>query len=269
MSKAHALVIPLSWGFLRILRLKVLPALVGLGVFMGLWWIATSMLEIAPRALFRSFSPQEAIPTFWQLMMSGTLVTHGLLSLRRVLIGLAIAITIGIPGGLVLGLSPEIERVMALPLQVLRTVSPLSWMPLAIILIGIGDSAVIFLIAISAIWPILFNTATGVRRLEPGWMLMARSVGARGLQIIGHVVLPAILPQIIGGIRLAVGLAWIVLVPAEMLGVTSGLGYFLLDTRDRLAYSELVATILAIGLIGLALDFGVRWAMTRLPGGNW
>ncbi len=240
--------------------------LTGLGLLVGLWWAVTSQPWLGPRAVLSGFSPQEALPVLWHLVVSGALVEHGLLSLRRVLLGLGLATAVGIPLGLVLGISRRAERALAPVFHLLRTVSPLSWMPLVIILLGIGDAAVVFLVAVAAVWPVLFSTAVGVHHLERGWVLMARSVGARGWQVLVYVVLPAVLPQVVGGIRLAVGLAWVVLVPAEMLGVTSGLGYFLLNTRDRLAYAELMAAILAIGLVGLALDTGVRLVTAALPG---
>ncbi|MCS7351758.1 MAG: ABC transporter permease [Anaerolineae bacterium] len=241
------------------------PAL-GTALMMGLWWGGTHPSWLGSHAFLASFSPAETLPALWHLVSSGTLTAHALLSLKRVLIGLALAIGLSVPIGLILGLRPLAEQTMLVPLHVLRTVSPLSWTPLAIILLGVGDLAVIALIVVATIWPILFSTAAGIRQLEPGWLLMARSVGARGVHLVAHVILPAILPQIIGGVRLAVGLAWVVLVPAEMLGVSSGLGYFLLNTRDRLAYAELMATILAIGVIGLGLDVGVRQLAKALPG---
>jgi|DewCreStandDraft_1066081.scaffolds.fasta_scaffold00833_34 NitT/TauT family transport system permease protein len=246
--------------------LSVPLPLAGLGLLLLLWWTVTSQPWLGPRSVLGGFSPQETLPVLWRLLVSGALIEHGLLSLRRVLLGLALATAVGVPLGLMLGSSRSIERMLSPSFHLLRTVSPLSWMPLVIILLGIGDAAVVFLVAVAAVWPVLFSTAAGVQQLERGWVLMARSVGASGRQILTYVVLPAVLPQIVGGVRLAVGLAWVVLVPAEMLGVTSGLGYFLLNTRDRLAYAELMAAILAIGLVGLALDTGVRLLTAALPG---
>ncbi|MDW8065817.1 MAG: ABC transporter permease [Anaerolineae bacterium] len=250
-----------KWNVQNVLR----PAL-GIAVMIGLWWGGTHSSWLSSHAFLVNFSPFETLPALWHLISGGTLTAHMLLSLKRVLIGLVLAIGLGVPIGLMLGLKPLVEQTMLVPLHVLRTVSPLSWTPLAIILLGVGDAAVIALIVVATVWPILFSTAAGIRQLEPGWLLMARSVGARGVHLIAHVILPAILPQIVAGIRLAVGLAWVVLVPAEMLGVSSGLGYFLLNTRDRLAYAELMATILAIGIIGLGLDVGVRQIAKALPG---
>ncbi len=162
------------------------------------------------------------------------------------------------PLGLALGYFPSLERITAPILQLVRTISPLSWMPIAVIALGIGDRAVIFLIAVASVWPILLNTASGVRHLNRNWLWLARSVGASTPHILIHIAIPAVWPQLFAGLRMALGIAWVVLVPAEMLGVSSGLGYFLLDTRDRLSYSELMAAILGIGCVGLLLDAGIR-----------
>ena len=133
-------------------------------------------------------------------------------------------------------------------------ISPLSWMPLAVMAFGIGDQPVYFLLAVGAVWPIMLNTAAGVHAMNRQWIRLANSLCASRAETIRLVILPAISPQVLTGLRLALGVVWVVLVPAEMLGVSSGLGYFVLDTRDRLAYSELMAAILVIGLIGFALD---------------
>lgn len=235
-------------------------------VLLGAWWAVTAQPWFGPRAVLSSFTPQATFPVFVQLLSQGVLIEQGWISIRRVLLALALASIVGVTLGLALGSSRLAERTVAPALHVVRTVSPLSWMPLVIMLLGIGDLAVIFLIAIAAVWPVLFSTLGGLHQLDREWVMMARSVGAKRHQILFHVAIPAVLPQIVNGMRVAVGLAWVVLVPAEMLGVTNGLGYWLLNTRDRLAYSELMAVILAIGLIGLALDTAIRALAFLLPG---
>jgi NitT/TauT family transport system permease protein len=125
--------------------------------------------------------------------------------------------------------------------------------------LGVGNAPVYFLLAFAAIWPILLNTATGVGQLDKNWLLLSQSLSATRSELVLRLVLPGITAHILTGVRLAIGIIWIVLVPAEMLGVTAGLGYFILDTRDRLAYDELMAGILVIGLIGFLLDWFARW----------
>ena len=124
--------------------------------------------------------------------------------------------------------------------------------------LGIGDAPIYFLLAVSAVWPIVLNTAEGVRRVDRRWIEMARSLGATEAETVRFVVVPAIVAHVVTGLRLGLGVAWIVLVPAEMLGVRAGLGYAILDARDRLAYPELMAIVLLIGCLGWAMD-----ALTR------
>ena len=116
------------------------------------------------------------------------------------------------------------------------------------------DSAIIFLVAVAAIWPVLFSTAHGVRRIDPAWFKVARNLGARPWHMLFVIICPAIAQDTLTGIRLALGVAWIVLVPAEFLGVTSGLGYAINDARDTLEYDRLAATVVIIGIIGFTLD---------------
>jgi len=129
--------------------------------------------------------------------------------------------------------------------------------------LGVGDAPVYFLLAFAAVWPLMLATAAGVAQLDPNWMLLGRSLSATRWEVIWRLVLPGITAQILTGVRLAIGIIWIVLVPAEMLGVSAGLGYFILDTRDRLAYSELTAAIILIGLLGYALDYLARLVHAR------
>jgi NitT/TauT family transport system permease protein len=116
------------------------------------------------------------------------------------------------------------------------------------------DGAIIFLIFAAAVWPIVFATAAGVKRVDPVWLAMARNLGGSKVAVLGAIVVPAVAQDVFTGLRLALGVAWIVLVPAEFLGVTSGLGYAINDARDTLSYDRLAALVLLIGLLGYALD---------------
>ena len=119
---------------------------------------------------------------------------------------------------------------------------------------GVGGAPVVAIIAATAVWPLVLNTAAGVRDVNRDWLLTTRSLGARPTELLRVVLLPAIRPHVLTGLRMALGVSWIVLVPAEMLGVQSGLGYWILNARDQLAYDELMATILVIGILGFILD---------------
>ena len=147
--------------------------------------------------------------------------------------------------------------------QFLRMISPLSLMPLAVMVLGVGDAPVVFLLAFAAVWPVVINTAAGVAALDPHWLRLAESLSATRWEVVTRIVLPGIVAHVLTGFRLAVGIAWIVLVPAEMLGVSAGLGYFILDTRDRLAYDELTAGILTVGCLGFVLDAAARAVHAR------
>ena len=227
--------------------------LAGLSVGLAVWWLLTSPL-LHSSVITASFSPERTAVALGDLLGKGTLYPHVIASLRRVTVGLLIALVCGLPMGIVIGLSRGLEASTSLLFQILRMISPLSWMPLAVMAFGIGDQPVYFLLAVGAVWPIMLNTAAGVHAMNRQWIRLANSLCASRAETIRLVILPAIAPQVLTGLRLALGVVWIVLVPAEMLGVSSGLGYFVLDTRDRLAYPELMAAILVIGLIGFALD---------------
>lgn len=119
---------------------------------------------------------------------------------------------------------------------------------------GIGNEPVIFLVAAAAVWPIMLSTSAGVHAMDPGYVDVARTMGASSWERLTRVIIPPVRPSILGGVRMALGTAWIVLVPAEMLGVRSGLGYQILNARDQLAYDQVMAVILVIGVLGFALD---------------
>lgn len=231
--------------------------IVGVLVAVMLWWAATAVFA-AERGFLARFGPGPTLVALRDLVTSGELWPHLLASSRRTLVGLAVATLVGIPVGLVVGAHRPTARASAAVFQFLRMVSPLSWTPLAVIVLGVGDMPVYFLVAVGAVWPIILNTAAGVQALDPRWVTVARSLAANRWEVVRAVVWPGIRPHVLTGLRLSVGLAWIILVPAEMLGVDSGLGYFILNARDRLAYGELMATILVIGAYGFLIDLTAR-----------
>lgn len=249
----------------RIRAAALLPGLAGLAGLLALWWLATDVLAGA-EGFGRRFSPTAALPSLVHLVFQSDLWVHTLVSLRRVLVGLALALIAGVPIGLGIGSFPRLETATSPAFQFLRMISPLSWMPIAVIALGIGDRPIYALLAFAAVWPIMLNTATGVRQLDPHWLQLARSLAATRWETLSRVIVPGILGHVLTGLRLAIGIVWIVLVPCEMLGVSAGLGYFILDTRDRLAYPELMATVIVIGAIGFALDMLARTVIAALMG---
>ncbi|MGH2355742.1 MAG: ABC transporter permease [Chloroflexota bacterium] len=248
-----------SWGVMA--RNLALPA-IGVLVVVALWWASTTLL-VPPTSFLARFAPDKSAVALVRLLTSGEIWPHVLTSLRRVLVGLVIAAAVGLPLGLAVGSLPAFSRASGPVFQFVRMVSPLSWTPLAIILLGVGDRPVYFLITIGCVWPIVLNTSAGVAALDRRWVTVGRSLGANRWEILRTIVWPGIRPNVLTGLRLAVGLAWIILVPAEMLGVTSGLGYFILNTRDRLAYADLMAAILVIGGCGFLIDTVARLVFTN------
>ncbi|NMK45905.1 ABC transporter permease [Achromobacter sp. Bel] len=231
--------------------------LAGLAVLLALWWLGTDVFSPAG-SMARRFSPGATFLSLAELLTASDLPLHILVSLRRIAVGLGFALLIGVPLGLAIGSWRRLEATLSPAMQFLRMISPLSWMPIAVMVFGVGDDPVYFLLTFAAVWPIVLNTAAGVQQLDPRWLQLAQSVAATRWETLRSVILPGVLGHILTGVRLAIGILWIVLVPCEMLGVSAGMGYFILDTRDRLAYSELMAMVLMIGVLGFLLDAAAR-----------
>lgn len=247
--------------FLRALSGRLACSLAGLGVLLALWYLGIRILETSvPMAA--ALAPGPTFQSLSELLVSGELNRHAFMSLQRVLVGLALALVIGVPVGLAVGASRRVENASSTAFQFLRMISPLSWMPIAVMVFGIGDAPIYFLLTFAAVWPVMLNTAAGVRQLDPKWLMLAKSLSATRREVLLRIIIPGILGNVLTGVRLAIGVIWIVLVPCEMLGVSSGLGYYILDTRDRLAYSELMAVIVLIGVLGFLLD-GLAQRMHR------
>lgn len=248
----------------RRLGRRLLP-LAGVLLVLLLWWIGAEWLA-RRTPIATAFAPVPALLALGRLLVSADLWWHVLLSLQRVAVGLGLAALVGVPLGVLVGLSSRFALATTTVFQFLRMISPLSWMPLAVMVLGVGDAPVYFLLAFAAVWPVMLNTSAGVAQLDPNWLLLARSLSATRAETVRHVVLPGIAAHVLTGVRLAIGIIWIVLVPAEMLGVSAGLGYFVLDTRDRLAYDELMAAVVLIGALGYLLDRLARALYLRRSG---
>lgn len=241
--------------------LAVAPPLVGLAACIGAWW-AWVQLFVEPGSFQSAFAPDHAVRALWTLLTEGTLTRHVAASARRIAVGLGLAALIGIPFGLAVGGLPIVARATGLVTGLVRMISPLSWTPLAIIWFGVGDPPVYFLIAIGAMWPIALSTSAAVAGLNRQWLMLGRSLRANRTELLRTIVWPGVRTDVLTGLRLGLTTAWIILVPAEMLGVDSGLGYFILDARDRFAYAELMAAVIVIGIMGLLLDRLAWWFLT-------
>lgn len=234
--------------------------LVVLAAAIGLWWLVTAGLNGSDPILGR-LGPGDAFPALADLVRSGEAWEDTVTSLRRLGFGLVIATVLGVPLGLLLGSRRGVEQATAPLVQFLRMVSPLAWAPAAVVVLGVGDAPVTFLVAAATIWPMALGTAAGVRALDSGWQRVARSLGATPIERLWTVVLPGVRPHVLTALRLALGVGWVVIVPAEMLGVDSGLGYAVLNARDQLAYDQLAATMLLIGIVGFGLDATFQWLL--------
>lgn len=227
----------------------------GITGLLGLWWLGGYAIENNPDlSAFAAFAPGPAFTALYDLVQSGDLWPTITASLYRILVGLFWGITIGVPVGILIGYVDSAMKISNVPFQFVRMISPLAWMPIAVLAFESWDAAIIFLIVMATVWPIMFSTAHGVRRIDPNWFKVARNLGASGPQMLRRIIMPAVMSDVMSGIRLAVGVAWVVLVPAEYLGVTSGLGYAINDARDTLSYDYLAAIVVVIGIIGYALD---------------
>lgn len=193
------------------------------------------------------------------------LVRHGLLlkyivaSLFRVTWGFALAVVLAIPLGLAIGWYPRAEMALNPILQILRPISPLAWIPIAILWFGVGDMAAIFLIFLGCFLPLLLTAINAVQGVPAVYINAGRNFGLGPVRLLYRVVYPAVMPQLIIGLRITLGIAWLVVVAAEMIAVDSGLGFLIVDARNAgNRYDLVVAGMVIIGVIGLLLDMGMR-----------
>ena len=175
-------------------------------------------------------------------------------SIGRVMVGYLLAVLVAIPVGFVIGMSPVMNRALDPFIQVLKPVSPLAWMPLALYTIKDSAASGIFVIFICSIWPMLINTAFGVAGVRREWLNVARTLEVSPWRRAIEVILPAAAPTILTGMRISMGIAWLVIVAAEMLVGGTGIGYFVWNEWNNLSLPNVIFAILMIGLVGMALD---------------
>jgi nitrate/nitrite transport system permease protein len=184
-------------------------------------------------------------------------------SLARVLAGYLLAALVAIPAGFLIGMSPMLYQALDPFIQVLKPVSPLAWMPLALFTLKDSGVSAVFVIFICSLWPMLINTAFGVGSVRREWLNVARTLEVGPVRKAFRVILPAAAPTIMTGMRISIGIAWLVIVAAEMLVGGTGIGYFVWNEWNNLSISNIICGILAIGLVGMALDRGLE-RLTRL-----
>ena len=204
-------------------------------------------------------TPKEVLLGLGELARQGLLLKYVVASLFRVTWGFGLAVLVGVPLGLALGWFRFAFAALNPFIQILRPISPIAWIPVAILWFGVKDTAPIFLIFLASVFPITVSAMAAVMNMQQVYLRAAQNFGLRGLPLFRRVILPAALPQIITGLRIALGVAWLVVVAAEMIAVNSGLGYLIIDARNAgKRYDLVVAGMVLIGLIGLVLDLLVR-----------
>jgi len=247
-----------------VLKTKILPPVALVSFLIALWWtaVAASGTIIIP-------SPWKVVLGIAELAQQGTLLEHVAASLFRVGTGYLLAAALAIPLGILMGWFNGLFVALNPLTQILRPISPIAWIPLAIIWFGVGNLAPIFLIFLSSFFPMALETTAGVHTIERQYIRAAENFGVSGLALFRQVVIPAALPQIIVGMRISLGVAWLVVVAAEMIALRSGLGYLIIDSRNAgNRYDLVVAGMLIIGVIGLLLDVAVR-RLERLKEVRW
>ncbi|MBS7812051.1 ABC transporter permease subunit [Roseococcus pinisoli] len=238
-----------TWKLSRLRRL-VVPILL-----VALWQIAANTGLISTRLL----APPNAIAAAaWELIVSGELPYHLLISLQRVAIGLAIALSAGVSLGLIAGLSRLGEDAVDATLQMLRALPFLALVPLFILWLGIGEATKIALVALGATFPIYLTLFGGIRGVDPKLIEAGRIFGLDRWGLIRHVVLPGALPQALVGLRYALGTAWLSLVVGEQINATAGIGFLVMDAREFLRTDIILVGLLVYALLGLGADQLVR-----------
>jgi len=203
-------------------------------------------------------TPGQVATGMADLLSDGTVLRYSIASLYRVAAGFGLACAIGIPLGLWMGWSLRAFQAVNPLVQALRPISPIAWIPLAILWFGVKDASAIFLIFLSSFFPIVTGTVTAVRAIPVVYVRSAQNFGLGGAELFRRVVFPAALPQIVTSLRIALGIAWVVIVAAEMIAVDSGLGYLIQDARSASNYDRVVGAMICIGILGIGLDWAIR-----------
>lgn len=232
----------------------ILPPVAVLAALIALWWVVVVQTE---SVIFPT--PGQVVTGTLELVEDGTLWEHIGASLFRVGCGFGLAALIAIPLGLWMGRVESAYITLNPIFQILRPISPIAWIPLAILWFGVGNLSPVFLIFIASVFPMIVQTASGVHTIEKRYLRAADNFGVSRYVLFRQVIVPAVLPEIIVGMRIALGVAWLVVVAAEMIALRSGLGYLIMDSRNAgNRYDLVIAGMVIIGIIGLILDVGMR-----------
>ena len=244
---------PVDW---RGVWLAVLPPLLGIGLLVGIWAVATagSSSLPTPAATFEAAVKLFADPFYRNGPNDQGIGWNVLNSLQRVAIGFGLAAAVGIPLGFVIGRFDFVGRMFGPLISLLKPVSPLAWLPIGLLVFKRADPAAIWTIFICSIWPMVVNTAVGVQRVPQDYLNVARVLNLNEWKVITRILFPAVLPYMLTGVRLSVGTAWLVIVAAEMLTGGVGIGFWVWDEWNNLNVKHIIVAIFVIGIVGLALE---------------
>jgi ABC-type nitrate/sulfonate/bicarbonate transport system permease component len=251
---------------------QVRPVLVGLAlklknlglifVLLGAWeYVSHEVLDSTSRVLLPP--PTKIVVAAWELISSGELLRHARDSLKREMVAFLWA-SVSIPIGIAMGWWKAVEAQVDPLMEMLRPIPPLAWIPLSILWFGVGDTQNESIIFLGIFFPILLNTVTGVKGIDANLIRAARCLGASEWNILWRIVVKAALPQIVTGIRIGLGVGWMALVAAELVGANSGLGFLINDARTVLRTDYIIVGMATIGLIGLLIDQLIRLLGRRL-----
>jgi NitT/TauT family transport system permease protein len=233
---------------------NTLPALGVIAALLIAWWGAI----VATQSLIFP-TPWGVVTGTIELIQNGTLWRHIGASLMRVGTGFALAVCVAVPLGLWMGWVRGAYATLNPVFQMLRPISPIAWIPIAILWFGVGDASPIYLIFISSVFPMIVQTTVGVHTIDKRYLRAAENFGVSRATLFRQVVIPAVLPQVLVGMRIGLGVAWLVVVAAEMIALRSGLGYMIMDSRNAgNRYDLVIAGMIIIGVIGLSLDTSMR-----------
>ncbi len=249
-------------------RFKICPVFI-FAVILVIWEL-TSLAGLYDQATLPS--PYRVLKAFSELAANGVLIKYSVASLFRVTVGFYLAVILGILFGVILGVYQKLCEVFHSLIQFLRPISPLAWIPFALLWFGIGDGSAIFLIFLSSFFPMLFSTVVAVKNIPRVYFQIGANFDFKKLETFKLIILPAILPDIVTSMRLSLGVAWLVVVAAEMIAVKSGLGYLIIDSRNALRMDYVIVAMITIGIIGLVIDRAisqlqkprfVRWKLEK------
>jgi NitT/TauT family transport system permease protein len=231
---------------------KWITSWIGVAVLVAAWQIVPS-LGLVERTFLPPFT--DVLHAWWQLASSGELWTDVHVSLQRSLTGFGIALGVGIPLGLLIGWYPIAAELLSPVLAIFLNTAAIALLPVFTLVLGIGETSKISIIVYASVWPVLYNTISGVRNVDPLLVKSARSLGVRNLRLFQKVILPSAVPTIFTGVRLAGAASILVLITTEMVGAKAGLGYLILNSQFNFQIPQMYAGILTVSVIGVAFNY--------------